>query len=58
MPLAQKITQAQWNRLLPSEQEMFMGAVENAGQYAPDYLQQMQNSWGSTRKITPVTHWG
>ena len=57
LPIAHKVTAAQWQNMLPSEREMFMGAVEDAGAYAPDYMQQMQNAW-PTRKVAPVTRWG
>ena len=57
VPLAHKITQAQWQRMMPSEQQMLMGAVEDAGGYADDYLTQMQRSW-QPRKVNPTTYWG
>jgi hypothetical protein len=57
IPLANKITQAQWQRMLPSEQEMLLGAVESGGGYGPDYVEQMQRAW-QPRKVNPTTMWG
>lgn len=40
-----QITPQQWNRMMPSEQEGLLGAVESFGGWGPDFLAMMQRAW-------------
>jgi len=54
---AHRITPQMWNNLTPSEQEGFLGMIENnSGQWGPDFLQMMQKAWPKG-KATARTFW-
>ena len=44
LPQASQVNFSTYNRLLPSEREMFGGAIKATGQYLPDYEEMMRRS--------------
>ena len=53
----QSIRYSQWNAMLPFEQQMLGGALENEGQDFGTWVQQMQRSWVPRQQVTPITSW-
>ena len=53
----QSIRYSQWNNMLPFEQQMLGGALENEGQDFSTWMQQMQRSWVPRQQVTPITSW-
>jgi hypothetical protein len=51
----QSIRYNQFNNMLPFEQQMLQGALENEGADYQTWLQQMQRSWAPRQQVVPIT---
>jgi hypothetical protein len=53
----QTVRYSQWNNLLPFEQQMLQGTLENEGVDYDTWFQQMAKTWVPRKQVTPVTTW-
>lgn len=53
----QGIRANQWNNMLPFEQQMLAGAIEQNGADFETWQQQMQRSWNPRQRVTPISTW-
>lgn len=53
----QGIRSSQWNNMLPFEQQMLAGAIEQNGADFDTWQTQMQRSWNPRQRVTPISTW-
>jgi hypothetical protein len=53
----QGIRYQQWSNLMPFEQEMLRGALEQEGVDWNTYLQQVQRTWVPRQSVVPISSW-